>query len=86
LCFTTEIKSVYSAVRTGYLNKAVCASSLKGTYDFEELLSVQKEKQINSNITQFWKMAYRLRVLQKEFEKRKRKQREVFKKWLHSAG
>jgi hypothetical protein len=24
------MKSVYSAVRTGYLNKAVCASSLKG--------------------------------------------------------
>ena len=29
-CFITEIKSVYSAVRTGSLNKAVCASSLKG--------------------------------------------------------
>jgi len=26
----TEMKSVYSAVRTGSLNKAVCASSLKG--------------------------------------------------------
>ena len=25
----TEMKSVYSAVRTGSLNKAVCASSLK---------------------------------------------------------
>jgi len=24
------MKSVYSAVRTGYLNKAVCASYLKG--------------------------------------------------------
>jgi len=24
------VKSVYSAVRTGSLNKAVCASSLKG--------------------------------------------------------
>jgi hypothetical protein len=30
LVFITELKSVYSAVRTGYLNKAVCASSLKG--------------------------------------------------------
>ena len=30
LVFITEMKSVYSAVRTGYLNKAVCASSLKG--------------------------------------------------------
>ena len=30
LVFITEIKSVYSAVWTGSLNKAVCASSLKG--------------------------------------------------------
>jgi len=30
LVFTTEMKSVYSAVRTGSLNKAVCAWSLKG--------------------------------------------------------
>ena len=27
---TTEVESVYCAVRTGSLNKAVCASSLKG--------------------------------------------------------
>jgi len=27
--FITEKKSVYCAVRTGYLNKAVCASPLK---------------------------------------------------------
>jgi len=26
----TEMKSVYSAIRTGALNKAVCASSVKG--------------------------------------------------------
>ena len=32
LVFITEMKSVYSAVRTGSLNKAVCASNLKG-YD-----------------------------------------------------
>ena len=31
LDFITEMKSVYSAVRTGSLNKAVCASSLKGS-------------------------------------------------------
>jgi len=31
LVFITEMKSVYSAVRTGSLNKAVCASSLKGS-------------------------------------------------------
>ena len=30
LVFITEMKSVYSEVRTGPLNKAVCASSLKG--------------------------------------------------------
>ena len=28
--FITQMKSVYSAVRTGALNKAVCHSSLKG--------------------------------------------------------
>jgi hypothetical protein len=32
LVFITEIKSVYSAVRTGSLSKAVRASSLKGQY------------------------------------------------------
>ena len=31
LVFITEMKSVYSTVRTGSLNKAVCASSLKPT-------------------------------------------------------
>jgi hypothetical protein len=30
LVFITEMKSVYSAVRTGPLNKAVCASAVKG--------------------------------------------------------
>ena len=30
LVFITQMKSVYSAVRTGSLNKRVCASSLKG--------------------------------------------------------
>ena len=30
--FITEMKSVYCAVRTGPLNKAVCASYLKGKY------------------------------------------------------
>jgi len=30
LVFITEMKSVYSAVRTGSLNKAVCALYLKG--------------------------------------------------------
>jgi hypothetical protein len=28
--FITEMKSVYSAVRTGSLNEAVCVPSLKG--------------------------------------------------------
>jgi hypothetical protein len=30
LVFITEMKNVYSAVRTGSLNKAVCSSSLNG--------------------------------------------------------
>jgi len=30
LVFITEMKSVYSAVRTASLNKTVCASSVKG--------------------------------------------------------
>jgi len=30
LVFITEMKSVYSAVRTAALNKAVCASTLEG--------------------------------------------------------
>jgi len=30
LVFITEMKSVYSAVRTEFLNKAVCTSSLNG--------------------------------------------------------
>ena len=30
LVFITEMKNVYNAVRTGSLNKAVCASSVKG--------------------------------------------------------
>jgi len=33
LVFITEMKSVYCAVRTGSLNKAVCASSLNGLRD-----------------------------------------------------
>jgi len=31
--FITEMKSVYCAVRTGYLNKAVCASSFRTNSD-----------------------------------------------------
>ena len=34
LVFITEMKSVYSAVRTGSLNKGVCASSLRGYPDW----------------------------------------------------
>jgi hypothetical protein len=39
LVFITEIKSVYSAVRTGSLNKAVCASSLKGYWALKIMAS-----------------------------------------------
>jgi hypothetical protein len=34
------MKSVYSAVRTGTLNKAVCASSVKGEIEFNVLHKV----------------------------------------------
>ena len=40
LVFITEMKSVYSAVRTGSLNKAVCASSSNG-YNIRLLLTYQ---------------------------------------------
>jgi hypothetical protein len=33
LVFITEMESVYTAVRTGDLNKAVCAWALKGFYN-----------------------------------------------------
>jgi hypothetical protein len=33
------MKSVYSAVRTGYLNKAVCAWAVKGFYYRDEKCS-----------------------------------------------
>ena len=36
LVFITEMKSVYSAVRSGSLNEAVCASSVKGYRVFQE--------------------------------------------------
>jgi len=37
LVFVTEMKSVYSAVRTGSLNKAVCASSFRTNSDLRHL-------------------------------------------------
>jgi len=40
LVFITEMNSVYSAVRTGSLNKTVCASSLNGQIMFQTLLHV----------------------------------------------
>ena len=38
LVFITEMKSVYCAVRTGSLNKAVCASSVKGLSENKQRL------------------------------------------------
>ena len=35
LVFITQMKSVYSAVQTGSLNKAVCAYTLKGSPYFQ---------------------------------------------------
>jgi len=43
--FITEMKSVYSAVRTESLNKAVCASSLKGSFPSTSLPSFIKSLQ-----------------------------------------
>jgi len=43
LVFITEMKSVYSAVRTGSLHKAVCASSLKPTgYVMHQQFNIQQ--------------------------------------------
>ena len=47
------MKSVYCAVRTGSLNKAVCASSLKGL-DSEVLNATQSIKKKNE-LPQEWK-------------------------------
>jgi len=51
LVFITEMKSVYSAVRTGSLNKAVCASSLKYSKAFESAFICYKflEQQISGS-------------------------------------
>jgi hypothetical protein len=43
LVFITDMKSVYSAVSTGPLNKAVCSSSLKG-YCYSSLNSNRQKK------------------------------------------
>ena len=40
IAFITEMKTVYCAVRTGSLNKAVCASYLKGSWRKQWLLLV----------------------------------------------
>jgi hypothetical protein len=43
LVFIAEMKSVYSAVRTGSLNKAVCVSSLKPTgYVMHQQFNIQQ--------------------------------------------
>jgi hypothetical protein len=51
LVFITEMKSVYSAVRTGSLIEAVCASSLKGQIpDSLRVAYVKIRKNVNSFI------------------------------------
>ena len=43
LVFIAEVKSVYSAVRTGALNKGVCSSSLKPTgYVMHQQFNIQQ--------------------------------------------
>ena len=58
LVFITEMKSVYSAVRTGSVNKAVCASCLKGflrtvtcaTYSINWLVFITEMKSVYSAV------------------------------------
>ena len=58
LVFITEMKSVYCAVRTGALNKAVCVSSVKGqTTKFRGLLVLiprQKQQRKGSVVLRGW--------------------------------
>jgi hypothetical protein len=50
LVFMTEMKSVYSAVGTESLNKAVCASSLKGQIDIQYSFSSHNTWAIKSKV------------------------------------
>jgi hypothetical protein len=52
--FITEMKSVYSAVRTGALNKAVCALSFKGYIRNGCLKCAYKETQREANYRVDW--------------------------------
>ena len=58
LVFITEMKSVYCAVRLGSLNKAVCASSLKGSQvrdsSYDSNKSTNKMQQFHKFIT--WRL------------------------------
>jgi hypothetical protein len=47
LVFITEMKSVYSAVRTGSLNKAVCACA---TYSINWLVFITEMKSVYSAV------------------------------------
>ena len=59
LDFITETKSVYSAVRTGSLNKAFCTSSLKGYYrDFIVWVFCVEAFRFNILNMQNWKSHY----------------------------
>ena len=62
LVFITQMKSVYSAVRTGYLNNAVCGSSLKGWNWFLFLLSVKWNWHSVSSVT----LVTKLRAVQRK--------------------
>ena len=51
MVFITEMKSVYSAVRTAALNRAVCASSLNcATYTIEGLVFITEMKSVYSAV------------------------------------
>jgi hypothetical protein len=49
--FITEMNSVYSAVRNGYFNKAVCASSVKGfVTDMKSVYSAVRTGYLNKAV------------------------------------
>ena len=63
LVFITEMKSVYCAVRTGSLNKAVCASSLKPANTPSRLHSTELPPPPTHTHTTGWNQLLKVDVL-----------------------
>jgi len=64
LVFITEMKSVYSAARTGSLNKAVCASPIIGTVIKHFLFPWKEEKPLFSGSWDFLNAAHYISPIQ----------------------